>query len=47
VRDAWSLRPRRVWLHTCTLDHPHALANYMARGFVPYRTEHYEVDSDT
>jgi ribosomal protein S18 acetylase RimI-like enzyme len=47
VRDAWSLRPRRVWLHTCTRDHPHALPNYMARGFVPYRTEHYEVDSGT
>ena len=22
----------RVWLHTCTLDHPQALANYQARG---------------
>jgi GNAT superfamily N-acetyltransferase len=30
---------RRVWLHTCTLDGPHALANYRARGLVPYRTE--------
>jgi ribosomal protein S18 acetylase RimI-like enzyme len=28
----------RVWLHTCTLDGPHALANYLARGFVPYKT---------
>jgi ribosomal protein S18 acetylase RimI-like enzyme len=28
----------RVWLHTCTLDGPHALANYQARGFVPYKT---------
>ncbi len=28
----------RVWLHTCTLDGPHALANYRARGFVPYKT---------
>jgi len=23
----------RVWLHTCTLDHPAALANYQSRGF--------------
>jgi GNAT superfamily N-acetyltransferase len=23
---------RRVWVHTCTLDHPQALANYHARG---------------
>jgi hypothetical protein len=30
---------RRVWLHTSTLDHPHALANYRARGLRPYRTQ--------
>ncbi|MEA2322225.1 MAG: hypothetical protein QOD81_2075 [Solirubrobacteraceae bacterium] len=29
----------RVWLHTCTLDGPHALANYRARGLSPFRTE--------
>jgi GNAT superfamily N-acetyltransferase len=29
----------RVWLHTCTLDGPHALANYRARGLVPFRVE--------
>jgi GNAT superfamily N-acetyltransferase len=29
----------RVWVHTCTLDGPHALANYTARGMVPYRVE--------
>jgi GNAT superfamily N-acetyltransferase len=45
VRDAWALGPRRVWLHTCTLDHANALPNYLARGFTPYRTETYEVDS--
>ena len=45
VLDAWALGPRRVWLHTCTLDHPNALPNYRARGFAPYRTEEYQVDS--
>jgi GNAT superfamily N-acetyltransferase len=44
VRDAWTLRPARVWLHTCTLDHANALPNYLARGFVPYKHEEYEVD---
>jgi GNAT superfamily N-acetyltransferase len=29
----------RVWVHTCTLDGPHALANYLARGLRPFRTE--------
>lgn len=49
VRDAWGLGATRVWVHTCTLDHPHALPNYLTRGFTPYRTEEYEVtgpDSD-
>jgi GNAT superfamily N-acetyltransferase len=32
------LRPR-VWLTTCTLDAPHALANYEARGMRPFRVE--------
>ena len=27
---------RRVWLHTCNRDHPHALGNYLARGFRIY-----------
>ena len=43
VRDAWAMNPTRVWLHTCTLDHPHALPNYEKRGFVRYKTEEYEV----
>jgi GNAT superfamily N-acetyltransferase len=37
VRAAWSLGGRRVWLHTCSLDHPAALPNYQARGFTLYR----------
>jgi GNAT superfamily N-acetyltransferase len=42
VRDAWSLAPTRVWLHTCTLDGPAARPNYEARGFVAYHTETYQ-----
>lgn len=33
VRRAWSLETNRVWLTTCSHDHPHALQNYQARGF--------------
>ena len=34
IQSAWSWKPvKRVWVHTCTLDHPMALANYEARGF--------------
>jgi len=42
VREAWRFGGARVWLHTCTLDSPHALPNYKARGFTPYRVEQYE-----
>ena len=29
----------RLWVHTCTLDHPRALAFYRRTGFAPYATE--------
>ncbi|WP_426988095.1 GNAT family N-acetyltransferase [Pseudarthrobacter sp. Y6] len=51
ITAAWSLTQRfdlppvsRVWVHTCTLDGPAALANYQSRGFVMCGTE--EADDD-
>jgi ribosomal protein S18 acetylase RimI-like enzyme len=44
VRHAWETGAQRVWLHTCTLDDPAALPNYLARGFAAYKEETYEVD---
>lgn len=44
VRTAWAEHPTRVWLHTCTLDHPAALPNYLARGFRVVRREEYWID---
>jgi GNAT superfamily N-acetyltransferase len=41
VEIAWSLDATLVWLHTCTLDSPHALPNYKARGFEEVRKETY------
>lgn len=41
VERAWSLGATRVWLHTCSLDSPAALPNYVARGFVAFREEKY------
>jgi GNAT superfamily N-acetyltransferase len=38
VQRAWALEPRRVWVHTFSLDGPHALANYKARGFQVFDT---------
>ena len=36
---AWSRDVRRVWVHTCTLDHPSALAFYQRSGFRPFRRQ--------
>jgi GNAT superfamily N-acetyltransferase len=44
VDAAWALDASRVWLHTCTLDDPAALPNYLARGFRPFKQETYEAD---
>jgi GNAT superfamily N-acetyltransferase len=41
IEEAWQMSPSasRVWVHTCNLDHPAALANYQARGMVIYKQE--------
>ncbi len=39
VGEAWSMGASRVWLHTCTLDHPRALPNYLKAGFTITGTE--------
>jgi GNAT superfamily N-acetyltransferase len=36
---AWRKDVTRVWVHTCTLDHPSALGFYRAQGFVPFKRE--------
>lgn len=33
---AWRQDTTRVWVHTCSLDHPRALLVYQRRGFQPY-----------
>ncbi len=40
ITSAWGWPGcERVWVHTCSLDHPSALANYQARGLALYKTE--------
>ncbi|MEQ1438701.1 GNAT family N-acetyltransferase [Fontimonas sp. SYSU GA230001] len=39
IARAWDMGARRVWVHTCTLDGPAALANYEARGMLRYHQE--------
>jgi GNAT superfamily N-acetyltransferase len=44
IEEAWRLEPARVWLHTCTLDHPAALPNYLKAGFRVTGEEEYQAD---
>jgi GNAT superfamily N-acetyltransferase len=39
VERAWAKAPKRVWVHTCSLDGPHAKRNYEARGFEVCKVE--------
>ena len=32
-------KPKRVWLHTCSLDHENALRNYISRGMKIFKKE--------
>ena len=31
--------PERMWVHTCSLDHKHALLNYKSKGFKIFKEE--------
>jgi GNAT superfamily N-acetyltransferase len=42
IEEAWRMGAARVWLHTCSLDHPTALVNYQARGMQVYKVETFE-----
>ena len=39
IRRAWSCLPERLWVHTCTEDHPRALPLYRKLGFRVYARE--------
>jgi GNAT superfamily N-acetyltransferase len=36
LQMAWAPDVTRVWVHTCTMDDPRALAFYQGQGFAPY-----------
>ena len=39
LERVWSRQVARVWVHTCTLDHPSALGFYQRAGFRPFRRQ--------
>ena len=39
IKNSFSNKPNRVWVHTCSLDHKNALKNYISRGMKIFKTE--------
>ena len=39
IKNSFECKPRRVWVHTCSLDHKNALTNYIARGMKNFKKE--------
>ena len=39
IKKSFFNNPKRVWVHTCSLDHKNALNNYISRGMKIFKTE--------
>ena len=39
IERAWAQEIERLWVHTCTFDHPKAVGFYRNAGFIPYAFE--------
>ena len=39
IKNSFLDDTNRVWVHTCSLDHKHALNNYISRGMRIFKTE--------
>ena len=39
IRNSFSDKTKRVWVHTCSLDHQNALNNYLSRGMKIFKKE--------
>ena len=39
IKNSFLEKPKRVWVHTCSLDHKNALNNYIARGMKIFKKE--------
>ena len=39
LKKSFLKNPKRVWVHTCSLDHKNALKNYLSRGMKVFKEE--------
>ena len=43
IKNSFLEKPKRVWVHTCSLDHKNALNNYLSRGMKIFNKEKISV----
>ena len=43
IKKSFMENPKRVWVHTCSLDHKNALKNYISRGMKIFKQEIIEI----
>ena len=39
IKESFTLGAKRVWVHTCSLDHQNALKNYLSRGMKIFKSK--------
>ena len=39
IKSSFLYNPKRVWVHTCSLDHKNAINNYISRGMKIFKKE--------
>ena len=43
ITKSFEKKIKRMWVHTCTLDHPNAIKNYLARGMKIFKEENLNI----
>jgi len=39
IKTSFNIGSKRIWVHTCSLDHKNALKNYLSRGMKIFKSE--------
>ena len=44
IKNSFLIKAKRVWVHTCSLDHKNAIKNYLARGMQIFKSEKINIE---
>ena len=43
IKTSFNVGSKRIWVHTCSLDHKNALKNYLSRGMKVFKNETFNL----